>query len=305
MNHNEILHIWRQHCQWQRPVEDHHATTHTHNEYIMFQCYMYFSRPGYVKLFTILHFGKGRFHHGPSGWDPIRPSRHGLLVAESAHRTMACIFGCMWLVPMKFGLQTRIFCISYRYCNWQQACFFPCEQCITAVTRNRLPAAGFYFCVRHIVYINWLVTTSSRAKMAARLLLGPGPGRAFQMVTNTHCRPKSLSNFATPPFRPIIYMVFQGKDVFFYRVVGSLTDGNILLMKFSSLAALKVVNLTTLSVSMTEMSSKWQNFRFGVGSMRKKVFIIIMCYNPAPKGRIKQEPGLILLRGFYSRRKTL
>ena len=79
----------------------------------------------------------------------------------------------------------------------------------------------------------------------------------------------------------------------------------ILLMKFSSLAALKVVKLTTLSVSKTEMSSKWQNFRFGVGSMRKKVFIIIMCYNPAPKGRIKQEPGLILLRGFYSRRKTL
>ena len=33
MNHNEILHI-RQHCQWQRPIEDHHATTHTHNEYI-------------------------------------------------------------------------------------------------------------------------------------------------------------------------------------------------------------------------------------------------------------------------------
>ena len=28
------------------------------------------------------------------------------------------------------------------------------------------------------------------------------------------------------------------------------------------------------------------------------------CNNPAPKGRIKQEPGLILLRGFYSRRKT-
>ena len=29
-----------------------------------------------------------------------------------------------------------------------------------------------------------------------------------------------------------------------------------------------------------------------------------MCNNSAPKGRIKQEPGLILLRGFYSRRKT-
>ena len=157
--------------------------------------------------------------------------------------------------------------------------------------------------------LHWLVTTSSRAKMAARLLPGPGPGRAFQMVTNTHCRPKSLSNFATPPFRPGIspnnLHGISRKRRIFYRVVGSLTDGNILLMKFSSLAALKVVKLTTLSVSMTEMSSKWQNFRFGVGSMRKKVFIIIMCYNPAPKGRIKQEPGLILLRGFYSRRKTL
>ena len=63
--------------------------------------------------------------------------------------------------------------------------------------------------------LQWLVTTSSRAKMAARLLPGQGQGRAFQMVTKTHCRPKSLSNCATAPFRPIIYLVFQGKAVFF------------------------------------------------------------------------------------------
>ena len=58
--------------------------------------------------------------------------------------------------------------------------------------------------------------------MAALLLPEPRQGRAFQIVTKTHCGPKSLSNFVTPPFRPIIYLVFQGNAAFFYRVVGSL-----------------------------------------------------------------------------------
>ena len=213
MNHNEILHIWPQHCQWQRPVEDHHATTHTHNEYIMFQCYMYFSRPGYVKLFTILHFGKGispwsirlGSDSSISPWSVgcrVCPPHHGLHLRVHVACTNEVWSPNPYLLHLLSVLQlTASMLLPVRTMHYRR------HQKQTAGSRLLLLCPAYC--------LHWLVTTSSRAKMAARLLPGPGPGRAFQMVTNTHCRPKSLSNFATPPFRPIIYMVFQGKDVFF------------------------------------------------------------------------------------------
>ena len=140
------------------------------------------------------------------------------LPSLSAHRTMACIFGCMWLVPP--ACTNEVWSPNPYLLHLLSVLQLTTTMVLHVRTmhyrRHQKQTAGCRLLLLCPPYcLQWLVTTSSRANMAALLLPGPGPGRAFQMVTNTHCRPKSLSNFATPPFRPIIYMVFQGKDVFF------------------------------------------------------------------------------------------
>ena len=175
MNHNEILHIWRQHCQWQRPIEDHHATTRPHNEYIMFQCYMYFSRQMYNYLpfyilekddFAMVHPVGIRFVHLAMVWWLSSLPTAPWLASSGASGSY------------QWGLVSKPV-YSASPINWQQPWFFPFEQCITAVTKNRLPAAGFYFCVRHIVYNmlmarDYVITSQYGRPAFARARAGAG-----------------------------------------------------------------------------------------------------------------------------------
>ena len=216
MNHNEILHIWRQHCQWQRPIEDHHGTTHTHNEYIscfnatcIFQdkCMSNYL-PFYILEkddFAMVHPVGIRFVHLAMVWWLSSLPTAPWLASSGASGSY------QWgLVSKPVSSVSPIdIATDNNHGSSRSNNALPPARHQKQTAGCRLQLLCPPYCLQ------WLVTTSSWANMAALLLPGPGQGRAFQIVTKTHCGPKSLSNFATPPFRPIIYLAFQGNAVFF------------------------------------------------------------------------------------------